>query len=188
MWKCGEKQMSVTEIISNIFSMLLVGFSSTIISKYYFSKIKKIESNYEELAKINKTVKIDKIFLRVFVVMAIFANIIGIIIFALPNFVANVLGFNYLVTIIIWWLPLMFNNIILIFMFTEASYNNEQIIVKTVFKTKIYKLDEIIYFSKSGNLKVKTTRGNFLLFNAMYGTLHLREFLLSKNIGDNKNN
>ena len=68
-------------------------------------------------------------------------------------------------------------------MLTKATYNDKEIIVKKALsKSKIYKYEDIISYSESGNLRVKTKTGNFTLLNAMSGTNTLRQILKSKSI------
>lgn len=123
----------------------------------------------------------DKTFKLIFVVLAILSNIIGIVILAFPSIIIDILGFNYLITIIVWWLPLIFNNAILYLLFTEAKYNDKGIFVNKVFSNeKFYKYDDILSYCETGNLKVKTRNGSFVLLNAMAGTNSLRKILKSK--------
>ncbi len=173
--------MTTLEIVLNVLSMVFIEISVSMIITHLYPKFKKKEIDLEENASQLKHVKMDKMFKSIFVVLAILSNIIGIVIFAFPSIIIAILGFNYLITIIVWWLPLIFSNAILYLLFTEAKYNDKGIFVKKVFsKEKFYKYDDILSYSETGNLKVKTTKGSFVLLNAMAGTNSLRKILKSK--------
>jgi len=173
--------MSVLEFILNLISMFLAELLGNLIPAHFVPIFKKREEKNEELAKKYNYVKMDKKIISVFKIYSVFAIVIAIVIFAFPKFIKTTLGFNYIATIILWWIPLIFNTIILYFMLIEVSYNDENIIVKKpLLKPKTYNFSDIIYFSKTGNLKVKTLKGNFLLFRAMAGTKTLRELLIAK--------
>ncbi len=173
--------MSALEIVLNILSMLLVEISISMIISHFYPKFKKKEVESEEKASQLKYVKIDPTFKNIFVVLAIISNLVGIVIFAFPRLISDILQFNYVATIIVWWLPLIFDNFILYSFFTEARYNDEGIFVKKAFsKEKFYKYDEILRYRETGNLKVKTTKGSFVLINAMAGTNSLRNILKSR--------
>lgn len=173
--------MSVLEFILNLISMFLAELLGNLIPAHFVPIFKKREQKNEELAKKYNYVKMDKKIISIFKIYSVFAIVIAIIIFAFPKFIKNTLGFNYIATIILWWMPLIFNTIILYLMLIEVKYDDEHIIVKKpLLKPKIYKFSEITDFSKTGNLKVKTLKGNFILFKAMAGTQTLREILTSK--------
>lgn len=173
--------MTALEIVLNILSMVLIEISVSMIITHFYPKFKKKEIELEEKASQLGHVKMYQTFKLIFVVLAIISNLVGIVIFSFPSLIINILGFNYLATIIVWWLPLIFNNAILVLLFTEAKYNDEGIFVKKVFsKEKFYKYEEILSYSETGNLKVKTKKGSFVLLNAMAGTNKLREILKAK--------
>ncbi|MBQ9145627.1 MAG: hypothetical protein IJX70_04110 [Clostridia bacterium] len=175
--------MTALEIILNILSMILIALSATMIINHLYPKFKKLEKETEEEAKQYRYVEMNKTIKNAFIIMAIITNLIGIIIFIFPNLITNILGFNYTATIIVWWLPVLFDNVILYFMLTKATYNDKEIIVKKALsKSKIYKYEDIISYSESRNLRVKTKTGNFTLLNAMSGTNTLRQIIKSKSI------
>ncbi|MBR1984607.1 MAG: hypothetical protein IKA31_02600, partial [Clostridia bacterium] len=110
--------MTALEIILNILSMILIELSATMIIKHLYPKFKKFEKETEEEAKQYRYVEMNKTIINAFIIMAIITNLIGIIIFIFPNLITNILGFNYTATIILWWLPILFDNVILYFMLT----------------------------------------------------------------------
>ena len=66
-------------------------------------------------------------------------------------------------------------------MFTKATYDDEKIIFKKIFrKPKAYYFSDITSFTKTGNLKVVTKNGSFMLFNALSGTNSLRQLIAEK--------
>lgn len=173
--------MDAVTILLNILSMILTELTLQIIFTFLSPYLKKKEKTDEENAKQFRYVKLNKKLLIVFISLSVIIDAVGIIIFAAPDLIINFLGFNYIATIICWWIPLIFDNIFLYFLFTTVKYDDEKIVVKKVFsKPKEYKYDEITSFSHSGNLRVKTKNGSFILFNAMAGTKSLRETLQAK--------
>ena len=173
--------MSPLEIALNIITQVLVILSATLITTSLLPKWKKKEAEGETYAQREKTVKIDKKLGRTFIWLAIFLDLVGIFIFAFPNVITNFFEFNYVATIITWWIPITFDNVMLYFMMTEAKYDDTKIIVKKALaKEKTYLICDIINFSKNGNLKVKTKTGSFVLLNVLYGTASLRSFLIEK--------
>ncbi|MDE6585984.1 MAG: hypothetical protein K2K80_04830, partial [Clostridia bacterium] len=155
--------------------------SIPIVSSALFPIFLKREIANEKIAKEEKSVKIDKKFFTVFLSLMIFLNLIGVLIIALPDFVTEYLEFNYIATICVWWIPIIFDDVVFCLMCTKATYDDEKMIIKKLFrKPKVYYYSDIISFSKTGNLKVTTTKGNFTLFNAFAGTGSLREFIAVK--------
>lgn len=180
--------MSPLEIALNIITQLLVIVSATLVTSHLLPKWKKKEAEGEANAQRERTVKIDKRLGRTFIWLAIFVDLIGIFIVAFPNVITNIFEFNYVATIIIWWIPVTFDNVMLYFIMTEAKYDDTKIIVKKAFaKEKTYLVCDIIYFSRKGNLKIKTKTGSFVLFNALYGTASLRSFLIEKSMNSFEN-
>lgn len=173
--------MTNLELILNILSTILIEIFVQMIIAYLYPKFKKKENEDEELAKSFKYVKMNNNVVFIFIILCIFTSLIGLIIFILPSFIINVLKLNYIATILIWWIPLIFNDITLYFMLTKVKYNEEEIIVKKpLSKQKVYKFNEIIKYSNNGNLKIKTKNGNFILFKAMSGTNSLRKTIKEK--------
>ncbi len=173
--------MKPIEILLNIVSMSLAAFSAQMVVRYLYPKFKKEELEDEEKAKQLRYVRLNNKTVGVFIALIIFVDSIGIIIFACPNLITNVFRFPYIKAIVFWWIPLLFDNVVLYFMFTQAIYNDKEIHVKKVLsKPKVYKFSEIISFTEIGNLRVKTKKGSFMLFNAMAGTKTLREIIKTK--------
>lgn len=175
--------MSVLEICLNIISLVLIEILGQMIITYLIPKVRKMEKEDEEAAQNLRCVKMNKNIITIFIILCGFTALIGVLIFIFPNLITKLLGFNYIATIILWWVPLLFDILILYFMLIEASYNDEAIIVKKPFsKQRIYKFDEITKYSLTGNLVVRTKDGKFTLLNAMAGTNTLREILKEKTI------
>lgn len=162
--------------------MVLVEIFISLIIAHFYPKFKKYEIGQEDEASRLGYVKLDKKLKRMFIVLCTIFDIMSIVVFACPKLVRDFLGLNYLATVIILFLLLTFDNLVIALLFTEASYNEEGIFVKKVFsKEKFYKYSEILSFTEIGNLKVKTQKGSFVLFNTMSGTDSLRKYLKSKN-------
>lgn len=175
-------------IALRIITQILVAISVAFVIRHMLPKWKKREAEGESEAKEERTVKIDKRLGRTFISLVIFIDLVGIFIVAFPKVIVNYFEFNYVATVIIWWIPVTFDNVVLYFMMTEAKYDDTKIIVKKAFaKEKTYLICDIIDFSRKGNLKVKTKNGNFVLFNTFYGTASLRNFLIEKSINSSEN-
>ena len=171
----------MTELIIDIITIIILIISFNMIFEYAVPKFKKQEIKDEENAKELKIVKLNKGMATGYLITLIFLDIIGIVFIAFPRIVTEFFGFNYLVTIIFLWIILIFDNVMIYFLLTQAAYNNEIIIVKRpIIKAKIYKISDVEDYTKEGNLKIYTKQGNFTLFRAMSGTESLREFLNSK--------
>lgn len=179
--------MSPWEISLSIITELLIIFSVTLVINHLLPKWKKKEADGEANARREKTVKLDKKLRRTFIWLSIVVDLVGIFIVAFPYVIVNIFEFNYVATIIIWWVPVIFDNVILYFVMTEAKYDDTKIIVKKAFaKEKTFLICDIVYFSRKGHLKVKTKTGNFVLFYALYGTASLRSFLIEKSMNAHK--
>ena len=175
--------MTPLKIALRIITQILVTISVTLIIRHMLPKWKKRETEGESKAQKERIVKFDRRLGRIFLSLVIFLDLIGIFIIAFPKVITDFLEFNYVATIIIWWIPISFDNIALHFIMTEAKYDDTKIVIKKAFlKEKTYLICDILDFSKKGNLKVKTKTGNFVLYNAFYGTASLRSFLIEKSM------
>ena len=160
--------MKGIEVFFNVISVVLAVVSSCMVVEHLFPKFRQREA-------------LDKKLSATFTILAVVCNLIGILIFIFPNVIKNYLQFNYTLVIIFWWLPLIFSNFILYFMFTVVTYNQDKILVKKpFFKQKVYYFSEITSFTETGNLIVKTKSGKFILLNAMAGTNTLRTIIKNK--------
>lgn len=169
------------EIALRVISALLVTLSISILGDILYPKFLKREKTNEDKAKAERKVYINNKLSAVFIALLIFCNIVGILIIALPNVVTEILKFNYVTTICVWWIPIIFDSIVVYIMFTKATYDDEKITIKKLFsKPKVYYFSDIISYTKTGNLKVVTKNGNFLLFNALSGTDSLRQVIEEK--------
>lgn len=176
--------MNTLEIILNIVSAILIELSFNFLGSHLYNVFKSKEIKDEENAKKSKTIKMGSLLNYLFV-LAMLCNLVGIIIIAFPKLIKEYLGFNYIASIIIWWIPLIFDNIVLYFASIKVNYNNQEIIIKRpLCKQKRYKFSEIISFTKTGNLIVKTTHGRFILFKALAGTESLRTLLIEKEMNN----
>lgn len=174
------------EIALRVLSGILVSVSISIIVeliviKKLYPKLKKREDDTEQKAKTTKTVKLDKRLSIIFISLLVFVNIIGVLIIALPKVITEYLEFNYIATVCVWWVFVIFEDVFCYFIFMQAAYDDEKIIVKKLFfKPKEYYYSDITYYSKKGNLRVKTPKGSFVLFNALAGTQSLRGVITQK--------
>ena len=112
--------MTPWRIVSHIITSILLTFSIALVVNHLMPKWKKKWENAESNAKNEKTVKIGKRFKRLMLTLAIFLDLVGIFIVAFPKIITNFFGFNYLVTILVWWIPITFDNIFLFLLLTEA--------------------------------------------------------------------
>ncbi|MDE7395706.1 MAG: hypothetical protein K2M95_06285 [Clostridiales bacterium] len=167
----------ITGGILSFFVPLLIN----VIIRSKMPKWEKWEMENEQEAKSKNYVKLDKNFYMFFLVACIIVNLTGILIVALPKLITKYIGFSYIVILIIWWAMLIFDDTMLCLMCTQATYDDEKIVVKKVFcKPKEYYYSDIVDYTVKGNLKVKTTKGNFLLFNLCAGTSSLRDLIIRK--------
>lgn len=171
------------EIVLRIITAVIISVFVAEMIDLLLPKFRKRETLNEQQAALEKKVKLSRGLFITFLTLLIFVNAIGILIVALPKIITEYMGFNYIVTILIWWIPLVFDDIIGYFLFTQAVYNDEKIVVKKLFsKPKTYYFSEIVSFSQTGNLKVKTSSGSFMLFNVLAGTSSLRKSIMQKNV------
>lgn len=120
-------------------------------------------------------------------ICAVIANLTAIVLIAIPDLLSKWLGFDVTLIAIIWWIVLVFDDIILYFLCVTATYDDETITVKKpFFKAKTYRFDDVIGYSPTGNLRIKTKTGSFTLFNAMSGTQALRSFLVRREIDNSE--
>lgn len=169
------------EIAFRVLSSLFIVATTSILGDILYLKFSEKEKKSEEEAKLKRTVKLDKRISIAFIALLIFVNIVGILIVALPKVVTEYLGFNYVVTLCVWWIPVIFSGVVCGLASVQATYDEEKITVKRLFaKPKEYFYRDITYYSKIGNLKVVTANGSFTLFNALSGAKSLREFIQKK--------
>lgn len=169
------------EIALRIIGGLIITFTCSIMLDWLIPKFKRKEQVDEATAGKNKTVKLSKELTELFAVSIPLLNIVAIIIVAAPVLITEYMGMNYIVVLCVWGAMTLFNDIMMFFLFTKATYDEEKIIVKKVFrKAKDYYYSDITYFSPVANLRVKTTKGSFILFNAFAGTASLRAVLFEK--------
>ena len=169
------------QIALRVITGILVSISTSIIGAILYPILLKREQANEEKAKAENSVYVSKKFGATFVCLLVFLNIIGILIIALPNVITEILGFNYVATICIWWIPIIFDDIVTYLLFTKTTYDDVKITVKKLFrKPKIYYFNDITYYTRTGNLKVVTSNGSFMLFNMLAGTNGLRQLIAQK--------
>lgn len=169
------------EISLRIITSFLISISASILAEILYPIFLKKEKENEEKAKEEHSVHFSKKLARVYIGMLIFLNIIGILIIALPKVITEFLEFNYVATICVWWIPIIFDDVVACIFSTKATYDDEKIVVKKLFrKPKVYYYSDIISFTKTRNLKVETTKGKFLLFNSLSGTDSLRKVIAEK--------
>lgn len=113
--------MSTLEIILNIIGAILIELSINLLGSHLYNTFKTKES---------KTINVGK--LLNFFVLAMICNLVGIVIFTFPKLITEYLEFNYVATIIIWWIPLIFDDIVLYFLSIKVNYNDEEIITKKI--------------------------------------------------------
>ena len=165
-----------------VISSFLVCVSTSIVVSILYPILLKREKANEEKAKSENRVYFSRKLTALFISILIFINITGILIVALPDVITDIMGFNYIATICIWWIPVILMDIYYpLIIYTHASYDDEKIIIKKIFrKQKIYYFSDIISYTKTGNLKVVTTNGKFTLFNLYAGTNGLRQLIAEK--------
>ncbi len=170
------------EIALRVISAFLVSASTSVICGILYPIFLKREKTNEEKAKSENSVHFSKKLASLFISIMIFINIIGTLIIAFPNVITEIMKFNYVATICIWWILVIFVDILYPqIIFTTATYDEEKIIIKKVFrKPKTYYFSEILSFTKTGNLKVVTTKGKFTLLNMLSGTNSLKQLIAEK--------
>ncbi len=170
------------EIALRVITAFLVGISTSIVVSVLYPIFLKREKANEEKAKSENRVYFSKKMTAFFISILILINITGILIVALPDVITEIMGFNYIATICVWWIPVILMDIYYsLILYTHAIYDDEKIIVKKIFrKQKTYYFSDIISYTKTGNLKVVTTTGKFTLFNIYAGTNSLRQLIAEK--------
>ena len=164
-------------IVSIIFLELSINIIINRLTPFFSKKAKQNEIIAGEIG----LVKADKMTYGMFFFPTIIVNIAGLIILIFPKLVTDILGFNFIATIIIWWTAMIFDNIILYFLSITAIYNGIEILVKMPFVKPIsFKINEIIYFSKTRNLTIKTKDKKIILLRVLSGTDSLRNYLTEK--------
>lgn len=169
------------QIVIRVLTWLLIDLTIAILMDYWIPKIRAKENRAEEIAQSNRVVKLSKNIRIAFIVLSIFVDVVGVVIAAFPKLITEFYQFDYTVTVVVWYVPLIFDNVMLYFMLTEVKYDDNVIVVKRpLTKTKTYKVDDIVSITHTGNLKVKTKQGSFTLFKALSGTESLRSFLITR--------
>ena len=170
------------EIVLRVITGVLVSISTSVICGILYPVFLKREKANEKKAKSENRVYFSKKLAAVLISIMIFINIVGILIIALPDVITEIMEFNYIATICIWWVPVIFIDIFYpLILSTNAIYDDERITVRKLFrKPKVYYYSDITFYTKTGNLKVVTTKGSFTLFNMFAGTNSLRQLIAKK--------
>ena len=146
------------------------------------TRLQKKDEENEQKATIAQTVQFSKLFRAGYLIGTIVINL------ALVAFVVLMFHFNIIEseqTIIILAVVIgaasVFFNVTTVLFSVKAEYDDEKIIVKRAFrKTKEFYYKDILHYTSSGNLKVQTSQGNFLLFYACEGINALRAVISEK--------
>lgn len=167
------------EVFYIIVTSVLIGFSCSVLIGEAVSNFRRKEVIDEIKANASKTVQLNGPLKLLFIVLLIIVNIFGVLATAFPDFITQKMEMNYVAGIVIWWSAIIFDNVIVILLLTKATYDEEKIVVSKIFrKPKTFYIKDIIYFSQTGNLRIKTSYGSFILFNSFAGTNNLRSFLI----------
>lgn len=157
--------MKIIRILSGVISLLL----TEIIVAQIIPIFKKRELSQNIVAEKSKRVFLDKFIYTMFITCFIIVYIIGIVLICFPN-LCEVMGFNYTITLIVWWIPALFSSTIFVLLNKEVVYNENSFTVRNSFGLrKTYSYSEIISIEKTRNLIIKTKKGKILLFNSLYG-------------------
>lgn len=144
----------------------------------YFAKKEKL--NEEEAGK-KHIVKMSKGLTAAFVSCLVIIHITEIVIIVGKPIITDICGFDYITTLIVWTVAVALDDILVYYMFTKATYDDEKIVVmKPLQKAKTYYFDDIESYSLTGNLEVNTTKGSFVLYNSFAGTETLRGVIIDR--------
>lgn len=132
------------------------------------------------IAGATKKIVLDKFLFKIFFSGIIVIDIVGIALIGFP-ILCDIMGFDYTLTLILWCIPTIFDSTVFILLNKEVVYDDNSFTVRNAFGTrKTYLYSEIISVQKKRNMKIKTRRGNILLFNCLYGVNEFHTFIREK--------
>lgn len=159
-----------------IFSIVEILVSSNI-PKWYEKKAKD-----NRIAAEKKEVGMNKSMRRIFFGLAFFLLIVGLTLVIFP-WSCSFFGFDYEFVLLVFWIPFIFDFVMLALMFVKIEYT------ETCFKyinafgiKKVFEYNDVIEIVDRGkNVRVITKNKKILLFNAFSGVRSFTSYIREKN-------
>ena len=169
------------DILVQIVTMLILSIMCEMIIAKLLPSFKQKEQEYNQSASINKTVGLNRQIFLIFLVMAIFVFVVGVLILAIPA-ISKLLNINYIALIIVWWIPLIFDIFMFILMSVKIKYNEEDFVYTNAFGIKKnIKYNQITNIEiKANKIIVFTQQGKIRLLNAFSGVQEFLNFVKQK--------
>ena len=164
-------------IVSLTISTVVTGLILNIL----IPKFKKREVKENTFASINKTVYPDKLIKRWFIFSGFFCTVASLILLFVPQ-LCEIIGFNWLITNVIWSSILFFDWIcaLIVFQVSHIEYTEDFMLITNMFhKTQKVYYSEIIRVK--ANLIIFTkTRNYYIPCSFFYGGKDFKFFILEK--------
>ena len=118
----------------------------------------------------------------IFTVLIAYLTIHGLLLIMFPQ-ICDFLGWNYKITLLVFWIPLIFNMIVISSMWMKIEYGEAGFEHTNAFGlTRVFQYDEVIeIIDKGRNVRIITARKNILLFNSFSGVRSFAAYIKEKN-------
>ena len=151
--------MKVLEIVVFILDALSLTISSVVISRIV-SKMGKIEAigmEEDEKKALNECqVRIYKPTGIIFALLLIFVTLVGVALIAFPA-ICEIIGFNRVLTIILWWIPVIFNLAFCMFLYGRIEYDSQGFTyINALGFKRAYLYSDVQKIVDHGNIRVIT--------------------------------
>lgn len=167
----------MTRFIILMLTWLLIDLLVEIVVAQIIPKVRRKTRLDNLKARESKTVALNSKMRTFFLVSAIFVTLIGILLTVFPQ-IAAFYQFDYLVTLLVWWPPVVFVLIGSSFMMISVQYDEDGFTYKNAFGLKLrFRYQEIEKIVEVRNTVIVTKRKKIVLFNAMSGSFAFSRYL-----------
>ncbi len=172
------------EILFKVVTAILLSISLEIVLAKLAKDFAEKESKGDKQAIDSSVVCLNKRLSTIFITMSIVLSVVGLALVIFPQ-ICDIIEFDYIVTLSIWWVMLLFDNIILVRLLVRVKYYETFFEYTNAFGyTKRYSYEQVVKIEyKGGNVVVYLKDTNITLFNAFSG---LNKFVDILNKNSNK--
>ncbi|MBP5349364.1 MAG: hypothetical protein J6Z13_03300 [Clostridia bacterium] len=167
----------MTRFIILMLTWLLIDLLAEIVVAQIIPKVRRKTRLDNLKARESKTVAMNFEMRTFFLVSCLFVTLIGVLLIVFPQ-ISAFCKFDYVVTLLVWWLPVIFDLIVLSFMMISIQYDENGFTYRNAFGLKRrFRYQEIEKIVEVRNTVIVTKRKKIVLFNAMSGSFAFSRYL-----------
>ena len=167
----------MTRFIILMLTWLLIDHLVEIVVAQIIPKVRKKTRLDNLKARESKTVAMNFEMRTFFLVSCLFITLIGVLLIVFPQ-ISAFCKFDYVVTLLVWWLPVIFDLIVLSFVMISIQYDEDGFTYRNAFGLKRrFRYQEIEKIVEVRNTVIVTKRKRIVLFNAMSGLFAFSRYL-----------